>query len=234
MPRHVRFFCNGEERRLLVSAQLVCPATLPTTMRGCPKPWTSETFCEAPNMPTPHAGCSAGAGQCCLQDGTVIHPCGPIGRPGCTTHTSLCGSGGFCHPCRCLPPDAGILTDHGEVEIAMLRIGDRVVSLTRDGHRTVVEVKQVVSREVLTAHEIVSVHLEDGRTVRGSGPHPLADGRTLGNLVVGDTVDGSRVDRIARAPFAARATWDILPAGETGVYFVGGVPLGSTLKETSR
>jgi hypothetical protein len=185
----------------------------------------------APPPPPPRRGkCAAGPGRCCLEDGTIIRPCGPIGRPGCDKYTSLCGSGGFCHGCRCLPPDARVLTPAGEVEIAKLRTGDPIMTVSADGRRTRATVLRVARQSVVTAHEMVVLHLDGGRTVRGSALHPLADGRALGGLKLGDRVDGSVVTALSREPFAGDATWDLLPTGETGIYFIDGVPLGSTLR----
>ena len=75
---------------------------------------------------------------------------------------------------------------------------------------------------------MVVLRLEDGRATRGWAPHPLADGRTLGQLRVGDRVDGSTVVSVRREPSAGDATWDVLPSGQTGAYFIDGIPLRST------
>ena len=191
---------------------------------------------QAPEAPPPIAAprrraarCHAGPGQCCLEDGTIVRPCGPIGRPGCDTYTSLCGSGDFCHACRCLPPDARVLTPTGEVELHRLRAGDAVVSLSPDGRRVRAIVLRVAAQSVVAAHEMIELRLEGGRTIRGSALHPLADGRLLGELTRGVQVDGSAVISAGRVPFSGDATWDLLPSGETGIYFVNGIPLRTTL-----
>ena len=126
----------------------------------------------------PAARCRAGAGYCCLEDGTVIRPCGPIGRPGCSQYTSMCGSGGFCHGCRCLPPDTLVLTPTGEVALSRLQVGDAIVTLTSAGTRSVARVLRVARDPLMGSHQMVVVRLENGRTLVGSAPHPLADGRT--------------------------------------------------------
>jgi hypothetical protein len=179
--------------------------------------------------PARRAKCNAGAGRCCLEDGTIVRPCGPIGRPDCNQYTSLCGSGGFCRGCRCLPPDARVLTPTGQIEISKLRHGDAVTTLSADGQRVRATVLRVARQQIVTAHQMVVLRLEGGRTTRGSAAHPLADGRTLGQLRVGDRVDASTVVSVSRAPFAGDATWDVLPSGETGAYLIDGIPLKSTL-----
>jgi hypothetical protein len=96
--RHVRINCENEGR-ILVGQSLICPAALPEGVRGCPVPWFVETFCEVPAPPA-RGTCGAAEGQCCLPDGTVVRPCGPVADRTCRTNTNWCGSGGFCHPCR--------------------------------------------------------------------------------------------------------------------------------------
>jgi hypothetical protein len=123
-----------------------------------------------------------------------------------------------------------VLTPAGEVEIAKLRAGDPIVTISADGRRTRATVLRVARQSVVTAHEMVVLQLDGGRTVRGSALHPLADGRALGEIRLGDRVDGSVVTAVSREPFAGGATWDLLPGGETGIYFIDGVPLGSTLR----
>jgi hypothetical protein len=55
------------------------------------------------------------------------------------------------------------------------------------------------------------------------------DGRALGTLSIGDTVDGASVIRADPVPYAREFTYDILPGGDTGGYWANGIPLGSTL-----
>jgi hypothetical protein len=104
------------------------------------------------------------------------------------------------------------------------------MTVSADARPTRATVLRIARQSVVTAHEMVVLHLDGGRTVRGSALHPLADGRALGGLKVGDRVDGTVVTAVSRTPFAGDATWDLLPSGETGIYFIGGVPLGSTLR----
>lgn len=141
----------------------------------------------------------------------------------------MCGSGGFCTGCRCLPPDTRVLTPQGEVALSRLQPGDAIVSLTSAGERTNAVVLRIEATPIRTPHRWVVVRLDGGRMIRGSGRHPLADGRTLSELEVGDRVDRSQVLSIESVPSDGDATWDLLPSGETGVYFVDGVALRSTL-----
>jgi hypothetical protein len=79
-------------------------------------------------------------------------------------------------------------------------------------------------------HAIAIVRLDDGRTLRASSSHPLVDGTLVGTLVVGALVDGARVTAIETLRYRG-ATWDLLPAGETGTYWADSVRLGSTLRD---
>jgi hypothetical protein len=61
--------------------------------------------------------------------------------------------------------------------------------------------------------------------------HPTADGRFFGDLEVGDDLGGIEIVGAALVPYRESHTHDILPASDTGVYFAGGVPVGSTLHQ---
>jgi hypothetical protein len=78
-------------------------------------------------------------------------------------------------------------------------------------------------------HKVVRVTLADGRTVVASPGHPTADGRAIGALEPGDQLDGSLVVAAILVDYAGGDTFDLLPSGPTGTYFVNGVLLGSTL-----
>ena len=80
-------------------------------------------------------------------------------------------------------------------------------------------------------HEIVVVELADGRTLRASPGHPTLTKR-IGELAVGDVLDGGKITKLRRETFTDRATWDLLPGGPTGVYWADGVLIGSTLRDT--
>ena len=78
--------------------------------------------------------------------------------------------------------------------------------------------------------ELLHLILSDGRDVRVSPGHPTAEGRPVGELRPGDWLDGAQVSRVERFPYGYAHTYDILPAGATGVYWADGILLGSTLK----
>jgi hypothetical protein len=87
-----------------------------------------------------------------------------------------------------------------------------------------------VQRTPVTNHEVVRLRLETGTTLEISAPHPLADGRNIGDLRTGDRVEGVRIVSREVTPYLHPATYDILPASDTGTYVSGGILLGTTLR----
>jgi len=133
-------------------------------------------------------------------------------------------------PCPiCLARGTRIATPDGEVAIEAIRVGMRVWSIDRAGRRVVATVVRTGQTPVPASHEMVRLALDDGRVVRASPGHPLADGRPLSTIRTGDRVDGATVIGATREPYDGGATFDLLPDGPTGAYVADGVPLVSTL-----
>ena len=86
-----------------------------------------------------------------------------------------------------------------------------------------------VQRTPVTGHSILHVLLANGRTLDVSAAHPTADGRRFGELRPGDTLDKQPIAAVVVEPYNYPATYDILPASDTGFYFAAGVRIGSTL-----
>lgn len=134
-------------------------------------------------------------------------------------------------PCPiCLALGTRIATPRGDVAVEDLRHGDVVWTIDARGDRVVAPLIAVGSMSVPVTHEVVRVALDDGRLVLVSPGHPTADGRLIGDLVAGDTLDGERVVSTERVRYLGGATYDILPAGATGAYWANGILLGSTLR----
>jgi hypothetical protein len=133
---------------------------------------------------------------------------------------------------KCLPPETLIATPRGELALATLAAGDTVWTLDRSGRR--VEKRILIKRvaEVTAPHTMVGVTLADGRDVRVSALHPSARGGVaVGDWRAGDSIDGSEVvDRTVSA-YEGATTQDILPAGDTHLYWANGIIMGSTLVE---
>ena len=130
----------------------------------------------------------------------------------------------------CLAAGTRIATPKGEIAVQELRIGDVVWTVDTSGARASAPLVAVGSVPVPATHIVVRVALEDGRIVYVSPGHPTADGRHIGDLAAGETLDGARIASVDRVAYAGGATYDILPAGTTGAYWANGVLLGSTLR----
>lgn len=141
---------------------------------------------------------------------------GPLNCPICLTHGSL------------------IDTPAGPIPVERLRPGAPVWSQGDDGRRIATTVQDIASTPAPPGHRVVHLLLDDGRELTASPGHPLADGRTLAELAVGHVVDGARVVSAMRIPYAGDATYDLLPSGGTGIYWVAGIALRTTLGAWNR
>lgn len=129
----------------------------------------------------------------------------------------------------CLAVGTRIATPDGEVAVEGLRVGDIVWTVGPDGTRVAAPLVAIGSTPVPATHEVVRLVLSDGRIVLVSPGHPTADGRRVGDLRAGDTIDGAPVVSADRVTYPGGFTYDVLPAGASGAYWANGVLLGSTL-----
>jgi hypothetical protein len=102
-----------------------------------------------------------------------------------------------------------------------------VISL-RDGKRVTVPIA-AVTRCAVSAHRVQDIRFTGGQRWRISAEHPLADGRTIGDLRVGDRVDGAIVSSVETISYGEPYTYDILPDTGSGIYFAEGIAIGSTI-----
>jgi hypothetical protein len=196
-----------------------CDGPTPFCNGACVTPPCTGAACSNPAFCCGDQCCNAGQ-LCCDVPGPVER--GPL----CTDPVDgTCPKG--CPACRCTSPDTPIATPEGSRPIASLRRGDYVYSVA-GGRVAVVRVREV--RRVPASHHVVTrLVMESGAILEISGVHPTADGRTIGELRVGDELDGVRVVGASVVPYTHDATYDILPDSDTGAYFAGGVLIGSTL-----
>lgn len=129
----------------------------------------------------------------------------------------------------CLAADARIDTPSGPVLVTDLRPGSVVWTLDAAGRRVAEPVLRVGKTVVPPTHRMMHIRLSDGREVWASPGHPAADGRRLGSLRAGDLLDGAVVTLAEGTAYDGAATFDLLPAGDTGFYWANGILLGSTL-----
>jgi hypothetical protein len=167
------------------------------------------------NMPPPGASQGRRTAGTIDASGTItVEQQAPAGEPPCPI---------------CLAAGTRIATPDGEAAVEDIRVGMRVWSLAESGRRIVATVVRAGRTAVPATHRVIRLTLDDGRVLRASPGHPLADGRPLGGLDAGDRVDGAIVVSATLEPYAGGSTFDLLPNGATGAYIADGIPLGSTL-----
>lgn len=130
----------------------------------------------------------------------------------------------------CLASNSMIATPNGDVKVTKIKVGDSVWSENEAGEKIASKVVKIGHALVPSDHKVVDLVLADGREVWVSPNHPTADGRTVGQLSVGDNYDGSSVGSAELVPYWDSATYDLLPDSSTGYYWANGILLGSTLK----
>ena len=129
----------------------------------------------------------------------------------------------------CLVGGTFIDTPAGQVPVEDVETGMMVWTVDQQGIRVAAEVTETSSTPVPDSFQVVTVRLKDGRAVTASPGHPVAGGRALVDFQVGDALDGSVVTGVGLTAYRGGKTYDILPAGDTGVYWAGGILLRSTL-----
>ncbi len=177
--------------------------------------------CDVPPecIPIP-TGCSGALGCDCFD----TDPCG-----GCTTCQTVTPGEIVCGNCMCacLAPWTPIDTPAGPRPVIDLQEGDLVFSMD-DGEVRAVPIMGVRRRSV-SHHAVAHITLASGDTIDVSGSHPTADGQPLDSLGPGDSLGSEEIVSIEMVPYAEPFTMDILPASDTGTYFISGAIMGSTL-----
>ena len=130
----------------------------------------------------------------------------------------------------CLAAATLISTPNGNVRVTDVKPGMLVWTVGADGARIAAPVLEVGSIQVPAGHMMVHLVLSDGRELLASPGHRTADGRQLGLLARGDSLDGSIITTWELMPYAGDRTYDLLPAGPTGAYWANGIQLSSTLR----
>lgn len=198
----------------------------------------AEPYCDHGTCGTPPCDGSTTcnvAGQfccgtsCCNAGELCCSVPGPIGENlGCVapTEQGTCPTG--CVLCRCVSEGTLIATPEGPRTIESLQPGDLVYT---EVDETVTPVPiAFVSKKPVHDHTMVHAELANGAELVMSAEHPLGDGRALGEVRVGDTIDGVVVRRVTIEPYRGAFTYDLLPARGTGRYVASGVFVGSTLR----
>ena len=132
---------------------------------------------------------------------------------------------------KCLAEGTLIDTPAGPLPIQNLRAGMLVWTMDRAGLRVAKPVLRVGKTVIPSTHMVVHLVMADGREVWASPGHPTADGRRVGQLQAGDRLEGGIIRSASLVSYTGYATYDLLPAGETGFYWANGILLASTLKD---
>jgi hypothetical protein len=122
-----------------------------------------------------------------------------------------------------------VATPSGSRRIADLRAGDLVYTVDH-GERVAAPIVRV-NRRPVSHHALVRVTLANGDVVDMSGGHPTADGGRFDALLAGQRLGGAEIVSLETVPYDEPFTYDILPASDTGTYFVGDALVGSTLHD---
>lgn len=134
-------------------------------------------------------------------------------------------------PCPiCLSEDTVIDTPNGTVNIKELKKGMTVFTQDALGNKNIELILKTGKTMVVPGHKMIHIVLDDNRKLYGSPNHPTADGRLLGELSVGDTLDGANIQTVEIIKYNGTHTYDILPSGQTGLYWANGILINSTLK----
>lgn len=184
----------------------------------------------------PQDGTCAGDGASCPQGYRCIQDCGPpVARendPPPGWHCVLEEVASQPRACPiCLASNTMIDTPDGAVGVKDVNVGTVVWSVDRDGRKIASEVLRVSRSPVPPTHRVVHLVMTDGREVWVSPDHPTSDGRRLSDLRAGDAYDGGTVATAEAVPYWDVATYDLLPAGDTGAYWANGILLGNTLDD---
>jgi hypothetical protein len=118
----------------------------------------------------------------------------------------------------CLHPETPVDAPKGPIAIQDIRPGDEVFSEDAEGNRVAVVVTHAIARRVLPSHAMLEVVCPSGAKFLVSPKHPLPAGNPISDLVKGRLVTNT-----------TRYTYDILVGSASGLYFVHGLALGSTL-----
>jgi hypothetical protein len=129
----------------------------------------------------------------------------------------------------CLSGDTLIDTPAGDARITELKPGITVWTLDATGLRVPGLVLRTQRIPVPAGSVTVHLMLSDVREAFVSAPHPLTDGRTVGELAIGDWLDGARVTKAESVAYDQPAKYDLLVAGDTSAYWANGIPMNSTM-----
>jgi hypothetical protein len=129
----------------------------------------------------------------------------------------------------CLSRGTLIDTLNGPLPVENIHPGMMVWTLDPQGNRILAPVIKTSTTPVPPLFQVVIITLSDNRMVTASPFHPSSDWRPLADYRPGDILDGTPVTRVELTVYDGSLTYDLLPAGGTGLYWANGILLGTTL-----
>lgn len=134
-------------------------------------------------------------------------------------------------PCPiCLTEGTMISTPLGDVPVEKITEGTIVWSIDLNANKVIAKVSKVGKTAVPETHSVITLTLEDGRSVTASPRHEVVGGLEFQELAVGDEIEGSVITTREEHVYGKAYTYDILPDSPTGVYYANGILLESTLR----
>lgn len=229
---------NGKTYVEEIDEPIIPPGDDPACQNLCGDGSCQEVVCLAIGCP-----CAESASSC-PQDCSSPEPiddnsCAPKGScesgEACPSGTECSGLPAYgCYPIGCPTPiclaeNSVIDTPNGRVAVTAIKEGTLVWTMNRAGERVAEPVVRIGSMVAPDTHKVVHLVLEDGRELWVSPSHPTANGKPIGELGVGERLDGSVIEIFELVPYGAGRTYDLLPEGGTGLYWANGILLKSTL-----
>jgi hypothetical protein len=128
----------------------------------------------------------------------------------------------------CLAEGTLIDTPGGQVPVEQLQAGRAVWTVDDNGNRVLAIITRTAASPAPSSFKVVQLTLSDGRSITASPGHPTSEERALSDYDVGDTLDGAVVIAKQNSDYTG-ATYDLLPSGDTALYWANGILLKSTL-----
>jgi hypothetical protein len=131
----------------------------------------------------------------------------------------------------CLAKSTLIDTPLGPIPVEGLRQGMVVWTQDVSGEKIEATLIKTTRTPVTGNFLMIKLTLDDGRMITASPGHPTAENLPLESYGVNNNIDGSEIMEIEKIEYSQQFTYDILPLGQTGLYWANGILLKSTLVE---
>ncbi len=132
-------------------------------------------------------------------------------------------------PCPiCLTENTTIDTPSGQVPIKYIREGDIIWTSDIYAHKQIAKIIKTTKTQVKN-HQVSHIVLDDDREINISPNHPMTNDKPIGSVLIGDTIDNSKVIISELVQYKGDYTYDILPSSDTGTYWANRILLKSSI-----